>query len=117
MDIADQVCLRTESSEVRSRKLVKIVGITKSVLAGLGPAAARAEHIKTKYCLAQTQAVGGGEPAATRAGFSKLNKNVDFKAKQCRENVTKKYKNSLCFLKCHSSKCQKILLESSIREN
>ena len=98
MDIADQVCLRTESSEVRSRKLVKIVGITKSVLAGLGPAAARAEHIKTKYCLAQTQAVGGGEPAATRAGFSKLNKNVDFKAKQCRENVTKRTKIVYVFL-------------------
>ena len=35
MDIADQLCLRTESSEVRSRKLVKIVGITKSLPAGL----------------------------------------------------------------------------------
>lgn len=98
MDIADQVCLRTESSEVRSRKLVKIVGITKSLAAGLGPAAARAEHIKTKYCLAQTQAVGGGEPAATRAGFSKLNKNVDFKAEQCRENVTKRTKIVYVFL-------------------
>ena len=98
MDIADQVCLRTESSEVRSRKLVEIVGITKSVLAGLGPAAARAEHIKTKYCLDQTQAGGGGEPAATRAGFSKLNKNVDFKAKQCRENVTKRTKIVYVFL-------------------
>ena len=54
---------------------MEIVGITKSVPAGLGPAAARAEHIKTKYCLGQTQAGGeggGGEPAATRAGVSKL---------------------------------------------
>ena len=76
---------------------MKIVGITKSVLAGLGPAAARAEHIKTKYCLDQTQAGGGGEPAATRAGFSKLNKNVDFKAEQCRENVTKRTKTKNMF--------------------
>ena len=100
MDIADQVCLRTESSEVRGRKLSEDCRNHQECggWAGLGPAAARAEHIKTKYCLAQTQAVGGGEPAATRAGFSKLNKNVDFKAKQCRENVTKRTKIVYVFL-------------------